>query len=261
MRNRHVPRLCHRCRGPMARQEDGCWRCGTRWAFEDKPALRLITGDADADRWTNEGRRFRLRGDDAASCDGRDAMTSSASAHRSARRIPQARGRTPSSPPRSSAIVRSSLDAGDGAGRRRVNTSRSRRSAARCIWSPSRSARDGSRRSSRAARRADRLGAGAVSEAVARAPDPLRPPAPHFVARLAPAGLDPARRRAGRGECRGDREPAGIDGAHPHRRRARGRRRPPTSSTCTSAWPANGAPGATSGSSDVTPAARPRQLP
>ncbi len=30
-----------------------------------------------------------------------------------------------------------------------------------------------------------------VSEAVARAPDPLRPPAPHFVARLAPAGLDP----------------------------------------------------------------------
>jgi hypothetical protein len=31
-----------------------------------------------------------------------------------------------------------------------------------------------------------------VSEAVARAPDPLRPPAPHFVARLAPAGLDPS---------------------------------------------------------------------
>ena len=30
-----------------------------------------------------------------------------------------------------------------------------------------------------------------VSEAVARAPDPLRPPAQHFVARLAPAGLDP----------------------------------------------------------------------
>jgi hypothetical protein len=31
-----------------------------------------------------------------------------------------------------------------------------------------------------------------VHEAVARAPDPLRPPAPSFVARLAPAGLDPA---------------------------------------------------------------------
>ena len=31
-----------------------------------------------------------------------------------------------------------------------------------------------------------------VSEAVARAPDPLQPPAPRFVARLAPAGLDAA---------------------------------------------------------------------
>jgi hypothetical protein len=31
-----------------------------------------------------------------------------------------------------------------------------------------------------------------VSEAIARAPDPLRPPAPHFVAQLAPAGLDPS---------------------------------------------------------------------
>jgi hypothetical protein len=31
-----------------------------------------------------------------------------------------------------------------------------------------------------------------VSEAVARAPDPLRPPAQHFVARLAPAGFDPS---------------------------------------------------------------------
>jgi hypothetical protein len=30
-----------------------------------------------------------------------------------------------------------------------------------------------------------------VSEAVAREPDPLRPPAPGFVAQLAPAGLDP----------------------------------------------------------------------
>jgi hypothetical protein len=31
-----------------------------------------------------------------------------------------------------------------------------------------------------------------VSEAVARAPDPLRPPDPHFVAQLVPAGLDPS---------------------------------------------------------------------
>jgi hypothetical protein len=30
-----------------------------------------------------------------------------------------------------------------------------------------------------------------VGEALARAPDPMRPPAPSFVARLAPAGLDP----------------------------------------------------------------------
>jgi hypothetical protein len=30
-----------------------------------------------------------------------------------------------------------------------------------------------------------------VSEALARAPDPMRPPAPSLVARLAPAGLDP----------------------------------------------------------------------
>jgi hypothetical protein len=39
----------------MARQQDSCWRCGTPWSSEGKPALRLIAGDADADRWTNEG--------------------------------------------------------------------------------------------------------------------------------------------------------------------------------------------------------------
>ena len=39
----------------MARQEDSCWRCGTPWVSEDAPALRLIPGDDDADRWTNEG--------------------------------------------------------------------------------------------------------------------------------------------------------------------------------------------------------------
>jgi hypothetical protein len=39
----------------MARQQDTCWRCGTPWSAEGKPALRLIPGDADADRWTNEG--------------------------------------------------------------------------------------------------------------------------------------------------------------------------------------------------------------
>jgi hypothetical protein len=39
----------------MARQQDSCWRCGTPWSSEGKPALRLIAGDAAADRWTNEG--------------------------------------------------------------------------------------------------------------------------------------------------------------------------------------------------------------
>jgi len=39
----------------MARQEADCWRCGTRWASGTEPRLRLITGHADADPWTNEG--------------------------------------------------------------------------------------------------------------------------------------------------------------------------------------------------------------
>jgi hypothetical protein len=42
----------------MASQEDSCWRCGTRWAAEDKPTLSLVGGDADADNWTNEGGSF-----------------------------------------------------------------------------------------------------------------------------------------------------------------------------------------------------------
>ena len=42
----------------MARQEDNCWRCATPWVTERQPALRLIPGDADADRWTNEGGSF-----------------------------------------------------------------------------------------------------------------------------------------------------------------------------------------------------------
>ena len=42
----------------MARQEDSCWRCDTRWSSEDKPTLRLIPGDADADRWTDKDGSF-----------------------------------------------------------------------------------------------------------------------------------------------------------------------------------------------------------
>jgi len=60
MRDRHLPRLCHSCRVPMARQEDTCWRCGTQSAAEDgpRPTLRVIAGGAaaqDAERWMNEG--------------------------------------------------------------------------------------------------------------------------------------------------------------------------------------------------------------
>jgi|1185.fasta_scaffold572462_2 hypothetical protein len=38
MRDRHLPRLCLSCHGPMARQDDSCWHCGTQWAAEDQPA-------------------------------------------------------------------------------------------------------------------------------------------------------------------------------------------------------------------------------
>jgi hypothetical protein len=72
MRQRHVPRLCQSCRGPMARQSETCWRCGTQWASEDetRPLLRVIPGGVpaaagarpavsagriDIDRWAGEG--------------------------------------------------------------------------------------------------------------------------------------------------------------------------------------------------------------
>jgi hypothetical protein len=72
MRDRHFPRVCGSCKAPMARQENGCWRCGAKWASEEVPrtALRVIAGgrlvrpaadaaraDAglDADRWLNDG--------------------------------------------------------------------------------------------------------------------------------------------------------------------------------------------------------------
>jgi hypothetical protein len=72
MRQRHVPRLCQCCRGPMARQAETCWRCGTQWASEDetRTLLRVIPGGVPAaagsqravsagrihmDRWAGEG--------------------------------------------------------------------------------------------------------------------------------------------------------------------------------------------------------------
>lgn len=42
MRDRHVPRLCRSCDGPMARQADACWRCGTRWATEEEEGATII---------------------------------------------------------------------------------------------------------------------------------------------------------------------------------------------------------------------------
>jgi predicted amidophosphoribosyltransferase len=48
MRERHHPRVCRSCRAPMARQEDACWRCGTRWASEDTlpTTLTVLAGGA-----------------------------------------------------------------------------------------------------------------------------------------------------------------------------------------------------------------------
>jgi hypothetical protein len=73
MRDRHLPRLCHVCRAPMARQEDRCWRCGTQWAAteQSRPRLQVLIGGgtrtspppdreasemrSDTDRWLDEG--------------------------------------------------------------------------------------------------------------------------------------------------------------------------------------------------------------
>jgi hypothetical protein len=53
----------------MARQEDACWRCGTRWASEDEPrtALHAVSEGASkevrlqTERWTDEGGSFDQR--------------------------------------------------------------------------------------------------------------------------------------------------------------------------------------------------------
>jgi len=68
MRDRHIPRVCGHCRAPMARQEDTCWRCATRWASEDRPrtALQVIAGGAaeegrlEIDRWREDGGSFEF---------------------------------------------------------------------------------------------------------------------------------------------------------------------------------------------------------
>lgn len=74
MRDRHFARLCGACQAPMSRQEDTCWRCGSRWApaGSARTRLRVIPGGAaapaatrderalvqariDMDRWTTDG--------------------------------------------------------------------------------------------------------------------------------------------------------------------------------------------------------------
>jgi hypothetical protein len=52
MRDRHFPRLCRSCNGPMARQEDSCWRCEAPAAG---PAPRpALTAAAATVRWTDD---------------------------------------------------------------------------------------------------------------------------------------------------------------------------------------------------------------
>jgi hypothetical protein len=48
MRERHLPRVCRSCQAPIARQEEGCWRCGADWVANDgsRTALRVIPGGA-----------------------------------------------------------------------------------------------------------------------------------------------------------------------------------------------------------------------
>jgi predicted amidophosphoribosyltransferase len=63
MRDRHFPRLCGHCHAPMSRQEDTCWRCGTRWASEDQPSpvLHAVSAGTPEEallqtgRWVDEG--------------------------------------------------------------------------------------------------------------------------------------------------------------------------------------------------------------
>lgn len=75
MRDRHLPRLCHACHAPMARQEDTWGGAASQWATEDRPRtpLHVIPGGAPTDavgraravnearlamdRWVDEGGR------------------------------------------------------------------------------------------------------------------------------------------------------------------------------------------------------------
>jgi hypothetical protein len=90
MRRRHFPRLCESCQAPMARQEDTCWRCGTRWVSEDRPrpTLRVIPGGLPAAAAGNEQAATQARVaterwvDEGGSVPSEDAAPSSATTNR-----------------------------------------------------------------------------------------------------------------------------------------------------------------------------------
>ena len=56
MRDRHFPRLCRSCNGPMARQEDSCWRCEAPADGEPEPRPKLRAAEAASGtvRWTDD---------------------------------------------------------------------------------------------------------------------------------------------------------------------------------------------------------------
>src|SRR5215208_3711682 len=171
MRNRHFPRLCRHCRAPMARQEDSCWRCGTHWVPEGQPTLRLIPGDADT------------------SCNGCDAMTSSLDTpQRSADPRPEAERQLAAAVERHRKVLASMQELGRPESGQHVAV----KAVGRAVHLVSFALRHATESGVPLERLVELTGwePELVSEAVARAPDPLQPPA-SLVARLVPAGLDP----------------------------------------------------------------------
>jgi hypothetical protein len=59
MRDRHVARLCRSCDGPMAGQENVCWRCGAQWE-SDTPPLHVVPDRVGGGRVEREGAEHAL---------------------------------------------------------------------------------------------------------------------------------------------------------------------------------------------------------
>src|SRR5436190_8608599 len=137
------------------------------------------------------GRQLRLRGDAAASCDGRDAMMSNVDTpQRPADPRPEAERQLAAAIERHREVLASMQEPG------RPETSQhvAVKAVGRAVHLVSFALRHATESGVTRERLVELTGwePELVNEAVARAPDPLRPPAPHFVARLAPAGLDPS---------------------------------------------------------------------